>query len=90
MDRLPSGITFVSMTYSGISGSKQFIIYNWQGNMTKVQLAKASIYLAAFLSFLFSIYLWFNGQKNEGLFVGMWAPSILSLGALLFVTRSAK
>ena len=58
--------------------------------MTKVQLAKISIYLAAFLSFLFSIYLWFNGQKNEGLFVGMWVPSILSLGALLFVTRSAR
>jgi hypothetical protein len=37
---------------------------------------------AAFLSFLFSIYLWFNGQTETGIFVGIWVPSILS-GAVL-------
>lgn len=58
--------------------------------MSKMNLAKASIYLAAFVSFLFSVYLWFNGYKNEGLFVGMWVPSILSLGALMFVTRRVQ
>jgi hypothetical protein len=58
--------------------------------MSKMTLAKASIYLAAFISFLFSVYLWFKGYKNEGLFVGMWVPSILSLGALMFVSRRVK
>jgi hypothetical protein len=58
--------------------------------MTKIQVAKISIYLAAFISFLFSVYLWFTGFKNEGLFVGMWVPSILSLGALLFVSRRVR
>jgi hypothetical protein len=38
---------------------------------------------AAFFSFLFSIYLWFNGQKEEGIFVGIWVPSILSAAVLI-------
>lgn len=35
---------------------------------------------AATLSFLLSIYLWFSGAKDQGVFVGLWVPSILSLG----------
>lgn len=35
---------------------------------------------AAFLSFLFSVYLWFSGHRDEGVFVGIWVPSILSFG----------
>lgn len=58
--------------------------------MTRIQVAKISIYLAAFISFLFSVYLWFTGFKNEGLFVGMWVPSILSLGALLFISGRVR
>jgi hypothetical protein len=42
------------------------------------------ILLAAFLSFVFSVSLWFGWigpvQKDAGLFVGIWVPSILSLG----------
>ena len=44
---------------------------------------KVLIFLAAGLSFLGSIYLWFSGLREEGLFVGLWVPSILSAGALL-------
>lgn len=39
---------------------------------------------AAFISFLFSIALWFGilgpNQKDAGIFVGLWVPSILALG----------
>lgn len=35
---------------------------------------------AAFLSFAFSVYLWFTGFREEGLFVGIWVPSILAFG----------
>lgn len=39
---------------------------------------------AAFISFLFSISLWFgffgNPDKEAGIFVGIWVPSILALG----------
>ena len=39
------------------------------------------ILLAAFVSFIFSVYLWFNGQQQEGVYVGLWVPSILGAGA---------
>ncbi len=39
---------------------------------------------AAFLSFLFSISLWFGFlgavNKDAGIFVGLWVPSILATG----------
>ena len=39
---------------------------------------------AAFVSFLFSISLWFGvfgvEYKEAGIFVGLWVPSILALG----------
>lgn len=39
---------------------------------------------AAFLSFVFSVSLWFGWigpvQKDAGVFVGIWVPSILSFG----------
>lgn len=31
----------------------------------------------AFVSFLYSVSLWFLGNKLEGIFVGIWVPSIL-------------
>ena len=39
--------------------------------------------IAAGLSLALALYLWFSGQTDQGLFVGLWVPSILSLGALL-------
>ena len=38
------------------------------------------IALAAFLSFLLSVGLWFADFREEALFVGLWVPSILALG----------
>ena len=39
---------------------------------------------AAFASFLLSVYLYFIADdKSAGIFVGIWVPSIQSLGALL-------
>ena len=45
--------------------------------------AKLLFFLAAGLSYLLSIWLWFSGDRERGLFVGLWVPSILSAGALL-------
>jgi len=39
------------------------------------------ILTAAFVSFLLSVYLWFGGQREAGMFVGIWVPSILAFGA---------
>ena len=38
------------------------------------------ILTAAFLSFLLSVSLWFSGQQQEGLYVGILVPSILAAG----------
>jgi hypothetical protein len=50
-------------------------------------VAKGLIFLAAFLSFVLSVGLWFGGDRERGLYVGIWVPSILSAGALLLTGR---
>lgn len=52
-----------------------------------IRVAKSLFVIAAFISFVLSVYLWFSGQREEGQFVGLWVPSILSLGALTFSSR---
>jgi len=37
--------------------------------------------IAAAASFVLSIALWFGGNREEGVFVGLWVPSILAAGA---------
>ncbi len=40
--------------------------------------------VAGFLSFLFSVFLYFvKDETSAGIFVGLWVPSIYSLGTLL-------
>ena len=36
---------------------------------------------AALVSFVLSVSLWFSGHELQGIFVGLWVPSILALGA---------
>lgn len=45
--------------------------------------ARALILFAAFVSFVLSVTLWFSGDRQQGIFVGIWVPSILSLGGLV-------
>ncbi|HYQ46703.1 MAG TPA: hypothetical protein VER11_32260 [Polyangiaceae bacterium] len=52
--------------------------------------AKLLFLVAAFLSFLLSVGLWFSGHRDEGVFVGIWVPSILALGALMLGGKSSK
>ncbi len=47
-------------------------------------MLKLVLVTAAFASFLLSVYLYFIADdKTAGIFVGIWVPSIQSLGALL-------
>ncbi|MDX1619293.1 MAG: hypothetical protein R3224_10950 [Balneolaceae bacterium] len=41
------------------------------------------ILASAIISMIFSIYLWFTGNKDAGVFVGIWVPSLLCLGSYL-------
>lgn len=58
--------------------------------MLSQKKAKGLLMIAAGVSFLLSVYLWFRGQREEGLFVGLWVPSILSLGALAFAGKEGR
>ena len=55
----------------------------------RLNRAKAAFLVAAGVSFLLSVALWFSGHKEQGAFVGLWVPSILSLGALMLVALTA-
>ncbi len=45
--------------------------------------AKLAFLVAGFGSLVLSVSLWFSGSRTEALFVGLWVPSIHSLGALV-------
>ena len=38
------------------------------------------ILLAVAISFVLSGYLWFTGNRDEGVFTALWVPSILCVG----------
>ncbi len=50
---------------------------------TNTSQARALIGLAALLAFALSVVLYFTGDEKAGIFVGIWVPSILALGAFL-------
>jgi hypothetical protein len=52
---------------------------------------KAPFLFAAFASFLLSVWLYFIAENQEmGIFVGLWVPSIHSLGALMLAPAAAR
>jgi len=54
----------------------------------RVAVARGLVLVAAFLSFVLSVVLFFTDSKTDGIFVGLWVPSILALGA--FVAPRSK
>jgi hypothetical protein len=49
----------------------------------RAEKARALILLAALISFLLSVGLFFLDDETRGIFVGLWVTSILALGALI-------
>ena len=49
--------------------------------MDRYRLGLTLFLVAALASFLLSIGLWFSDNRDEGVFVGLWVPSILAAGA---------
>ncbi len=52
-------------------------------SLSSFHKAKLLFLAAGFVSFLFSVYLWFFVDKGAGVFVGLWVPAIHSLGTLV-------
>jgi hypothetical protein len=52
---------------------------------------KLPFLVAGFLSFLFSVWLFFvQDEQTAGIFVGLWVPSIHSLGTLILTPTEAS
>jgi hypothetical protein len=59
-------------------------------NLNPTLRMKLPFLIAAFLSFVFSVYLYFIlDEESAGIFVGLWVPSIHSLG-ILMLTPTVK
>lgn len=62
--------------------------------MKSESILKVTLLLAAFASFLFSVIVYFNAgddtnERLNGIFIGIWVPSILALGSFLLAHRRA-
>lgn len=57
---------------------------------SRVTRARGLILGAAAISFVLSVSLWFSGDTDAGLFVGIWVPSIISLGAFLIPKEAGR
>lgn len=68
-------------------GRKESDTTNWRKTVPTIPTAirlKLPFLIAGFASFLFSVWLYFvQDETTAGIFVGLWVPSIHSLGTLL-------
>jgi hypothetical protein len=58
--------------------------------LKKFTLSDIIMFLAAFSSLIFSEILWFKGEKDAGIFIGLWVPSILGFAILLKLINNQK
>jgi len=56
----------------------------------KFTLTDKLLFLAAILSLIFSEVLYFQGEKADGTFLGIWVPSILAFGIYLKLINNTK
>ncbi|HET8651997.1 MAG TPA: hypothetical protein VFM13_05450 [Gaiellaceae bacterium] len=56
----------------------------------RIDAALGLVGAAALISFALSVSLWFMGNEQEAIFVGLWVPSILALGTLVMPRRPVR
>ena len=56
----------------------------------KFTTADKLLFVAALLSLLFSEALYFQGEKADATFIGLWVPSILAFGIYLKLINNKK
>ncbi len=61
-----------------------------QTHQRRLFQVKIAFLVAGFLSFLLSVYLYFLVDQQQGIYVGLWVPSIWALGALTLSTETRK
>lgn len=58
--------------------------------INKFTLADKLLFVAAFLSLVYSEILFFNGNADQAIFIGLWVPSILGFGIYLKILKNHK
>lgn len=48
------------------------------------------LFIAALSSLIFSEILFFSGEKQNAIFIGLWVPSILAFGIYLKLIKNSK
>lgn len=56
----------------------------------KFNLTDKLLFVSAFLSLVYSEVLFFNGNKDQAIFIGLWVPSILGFGMYLHLLNNNK
>jgi hypothetical protein len=56
----------------------------------KFTLPDKLLFISAMLSLVYSEILFFNGNSNQAIFVGLWVPSILAFGIYLKLINNSK
>ena len=56
----------------------------------KFTITDILLFIAAFSSLIFSEILYFNGEENAAIFIGIWVPSILAFGIYLKLITNQK
>ena len=56
----------------------------------KFTITDILLFIAAFSSLVFSEILYFNGEENAAIFIGIWVPSILAFGIYLKLIANQK
>ena len=56
----------------------------------KFNLTDKQLFVAALLSLIYSEVLFFNGNSNQAIFIGLWVPSILCFGIYLNLINKNK
>jgi len=56
----------------------------------KFTISDTLMLVSAFSSLIFSEILWFQGEKEAGIFIGLWVPLILGFAILLKLINNQK
>ncbi len=56
----------------------------------KFSITDKLLFISAFLSLIFSEILYFKGEPEAAIFIGIWVPSILAFGIYLKLLNNKK
>ncbi len=58
--------------------------------LKKFTLSDKLLFISALLSLIYSEILFFQGNKDQAIFIGIWVPSILAFGIYLKLIQNSK